>query len=109
MPKKNILIIIFELLILFIFIPAMFSLNIFTGIFYLIAIIGAFKRKLLFNKKNIAWMIIGGTILSYGAGLLFPYVLGNYLSGNIISAIIIGAIAIAIWFKGFKLKTGKKK
>ena len=86
----------------------MFNLNLVTGIIYLVAVIGAFYKKLIFRRKNIAWMIISGTILSYLARLLLPYVLGSYLAGDILSTLIIGAITLAIWIKAWNLKKGKK-
>ena len=82
----------------------MFGLNYFTGIFYIIAIIGAFWKKLIFKRKNIAWMIILGTLLAYLAGLLLPYIIGSYLAGDIVSAVIIAFIAILIWSKASRKK-----
>ena len=97
-----------EIIILIIFVKPMFNLNFFTGIFYILAILGAFWKKILFRKKSISWMIILGTFLSYLAGKLLPHLVGSYLAGDITSAVIIGLIMIYIWTKAKKLKKGKK-
>lgn len=100
--------ILLEIIILILFINPMFKINLFTGIFYLIAIGIAFWKKLIFKKKNISWMIILGTLLAYLAGLLIPIILGNYFAGDIISAVMIAILALFIWNKSRKLKKGKK-
>jgi hypothetical protein len=102
---KNLLIIFFELLILVIFAQLLLRFNLFiTFAFYLVAVGYAFYKKLIFKKKNIAFMIIFGTVLSYIAGTLLPYALGSYLAGDLISAGIIGALIIYLFYRGYKLK-----
>ena len=87
----------------------MFNLNPITGIVYIIALIGAFWKKLIFRKKGIAWMIIFGTLLSYIVGKFLPLLIGSYLAGDIISTIIIAILLFLIWKKGRKLRRGKRK
>jgi len=65
MAKRGIFGVILEIIILFIFIVPMFNLNFITGIFYLIAVFYAFSSGLIAQRKNISWMIIFGTLLSY--------------------------------------------
>ena len=86
----------------------MFRINFWVGVFYCITILISLWRGLIFKKKNIALMIIFGTLLSYLAGLLIPYVIGNYLAGDITSAAILFLLAFVIWIKGRKLKHGNK-
>jgi len=100
--------IVLEIIILILFVRLMFNINYITGILYLVAIGIALWKRILFRKKNIAWMIIIGTFLSYFAGKFIPYIFGNLLAGNIVSAIIIFVIAFLIWRKARKLKLGKK-
>ncbi len=110
MPRRklNILEIFVEVIILVFFTRLMFNINYFTGIFYLIAIGIAVYKKILFRRKYIAWMIIGGTLLSYFASLFIPYVVGNYRAGNFVSAIILLILVLLIWRKARRLKLGKK-
>lgn len=111
MPKKRELStfrVILELIILALFVIPMFNLNLYTGIFYVITIILALYKGIIFRRKNIAIMIIIGTLLAYMAGLLIPYIIGSYLAGDIISALILALLALLIWSKGRKLKKGKK-
>jgi hypothetical protein len=106
--KLNLFEIVLELAILIVFTRLMFNINYVTGIFYLFAIGVAIWKGILFRKKNIAWMIILGTFLSYFAGLFIPYIVGSYLAGDIVSAIIILAVALLILGKAIRLKHGKK-
>ena len=110
MPRKkrlSIFRVALEIIILLLFVRLMFDLNYFTGVFYIIAIFGAFYKKIIFRKKNISWMIICGTLLAYLAGLLLPHAIGSYLAGDIISAIIIALVALVIWTRGRKFKKGE--
>lgn len=86
----------------------MFNLNFITGIFYLIAVFYAFSSGLIAQRKNISWMIIFGTLLSYLAGRLIPHALGSYLAGDITSAVILGILILYIWTKARRMKKGKK-
>ena len=100
--------IVLEVIILYLFSGLMFSLGYITGIFYLVTITLALFSGILFKRKNISWMIIFGTMLSYLAGLLFWKALGSYLAGDITSAIILGILILYMWSKARRLKKGKK-
>ena len=108
MAKRSFFGVILEVIILLIFIIPMFNLNFITGFFYIIAIFYAFSSGLITQRRNISWMIIFGTLLSYLAGRLIPYALGSYLAGDITSAVIIGILILYIWTKARKMKKGKK-
>ena len=110
MPKRKLskARILFEIIILIFFVKPMFNLNYFTGIFYIIAIMYAFWKKIIFRRKNISFMILLGTLLSYSAGLFIPIIIGNYLAGDIVSAAIMGFFALLIWLEARKLKKGKR-
>ena len=85
MPKRkrlSIFRIIIELVILYLFSGLMFSLGYITGIFYLVTITLALFSGILFTRKNISWMIIFGTILSYFAGKFVIRTLGSALAGD---------------------------
>lgn len=111
MAKKrlSLLRIILEIIILYLFAGLMFQLGPITGIVYLIAITIAIFNGMLFRKKNIAWMIIFGTLLGFVAGLFFLLTLGNALGGDIIGAIIVFLIGFWIWRKGRYYRRGKRK
>lgn len=87
----------------------MFSLGNITGIFYLTTITLAVFSGILFRKKNISWMIILGTILSYFAGKYVLVTIGNALAGDLVGAGVFGIIALLLWSKGRKLKKTKKQ
>jgi hypothetical protein len=111
MPRKkrlSVFRIILELIILYLFSGLMFSLGYITGIFYLVTITLALFSGILFKRKNISWMIILGTILSYFAGKFVLVTIGNALAGDIVGAAMFGIIALLLWSKGRKLKKGKK-
>ena len=98
-----------EIIILIIFVKPMFDLNYFTGVFYVIAILYAFWKRLIFKRKWISWMIIFGTVLSYFIGAyLVPMAFGSYLAGDIISVVIIGFLIIYLWVVARNLKKGKR-
>jgi len=100
--------ILIEILILYLFSGLMFSLGYITGVFYLITITLAVFSGVLFRRKNISWMIILGTILSYFAGKFVLVTIGNALAGDLVGAFIFGIITLLLWSKGRKLKRGKK-
>ncbi len=100
--------IVLEIIILYLFSGLMFSLGYITGIFYLVTITLALFSGILFKRKNISWMIIFGTILSYFAGKYVLVTIGNALAGDLVGAGVFGIIALLLWSKGRKLKKGKK-
>ena len=110
MPKKRrATAILIELLILGVFAGVLYHYNFrLTLFFYLIAVFLALFRGLIFRRKNISWMIITGTILSYIAGILFWIALGSYLTGDIVSAVILGLLILYLFRKSLRLKKGKK-
>jgi hypothetical protein len=110
MPKKRrVTAIVIELLILGVFAGILYRYNFrLTLFFYLIAVFLALFRGLIFRRKNISWMIIFGTILSYIAGILFWKALDNYFAGDIISAAILGLLIFYLFRKSMRLKKGKK-
>ena len=109
MVKRKVLGILIELLVLGVFAVILYNYNFrLTLFFYLIAVALALFRGLVFRVKNISWMIIMGTILSYVAGILFWMALGNYLAGDITSAVILGLLIIYLFRKSMRLKRGKK-
>ncbi|MBI3190684.1 hypothetical protein HYZ41_03190 [archaeon] len=94
---------IIEIIVLIIFLQPMFSFGIFTGIGYIVAIVGAIRNGLLFKKRNMGRMVVGGTILTYVAGKIFFIAIG---SENIVSIILIFVIASMFWLKGYFWKKG---
>ena len=92
--------VIIEIIILVLFLKPMFDLSVFTGIGYVIAIIGSLRNGYLFTKPKMGRLIVGGTILSYMASLLLPMMHQSFVSGNTFSFIIIVIIAVIIWIKG---------
>ena len=106
--KLSIFRIILEIIILYLFSGLMFSLGYITGIFYLVTITLALISGVLFRRKNISWMIIFGTILSYFAGNFIMVTIGNALAGDLVGTAVFGIIALLLWSKGRKLKRGKK-
>jgi hypothetical protein len=109
MARRSIIGAIVELAILIGFAYLLWKYNFtITLVFYLIAVFVALWKGLIFKRRNISWMIIFGTMLSYLAGLLFWRALGSYLAGDITSAIILGLFILWLWTKGMKLKLGKK-
>jgi len=110
MPKKkyDVYELIGEILILIVMIKPMFQLSLLTGIAYLAAIVGSIKNGAIFKKRNMGRFIVGGTILSYAAGLMAPTLFADLKSGDYISFFIILIVAGSIWFRGFFLKKGIK-
>jgi hypothetical protein len=100
--------IILELIVLYMFSGLMFSLGYITGIFYLVTISLAILTGVLFRRKNISWMIIFGTILSFIAGRLALTTLDNALAGDLIGTGVFGIVAFLLWDKARRLKKGKK-
>lgn len=96
-----------EIIILLVFLPIIYNLGLFTFLGYLLAMFIAFKEKLIF-KKNIAGLIILGTLLSILIGYLLPFALSNYNSGDYISASIMFILIVLIFVKSRNLKKGKK-
>lgn len=86
----------------------MFSLGLITGIFYLVAITFAIFSGILFKRKNISWMIILGTVLSFMAGNFVLATYENAIAGDLVGAGVFGIIALLLWSKSRKLKKGKK-
>ena len=106
--KYGFLEIFIEIIILFFLINPMFRLGLFTGIAYLIALFGSVITGLFFRKRKMARLIVLGTLIGYFAGYLFSIALIEYDSNNLISFIIILGIALIIWYKGFKMRKGKR-
>jgi hypothetical protein len=106
--NKDVIEVIFEIIILILFIKPIFGFGIPTGIGYVLAIIGSVYNGLLFKKKDFPRYLIGGTILCYAAGTLLPSLIQNAQSKNWISFIIMALLAVYIWLKGYFLKEGKE-
>jgi hypothetical protein len=106
--KKNRLIIAIELIILLILIWPMFWIGIFTGISYVAAIIGAVYSGIIFRKKGIVWYLLFGTILTYLAVMIMLFVWKDFESESWETITVMLIIAAAIWWKGFRMKIGKR-
>jgi hypothetical protein len=95
------------LIILAFFVKPMFEIGIFTGVGYLLAIFFAITKRYIF-RRNIAFMIILGTLLSVVIGFLIPYALESYLGGDLITLGIFLLIIFLIYTKARKLKKGRR-
>ncbi len=104
MPKKKgkeITNVVFQIVVAFTLAILIFNLSKITGIFYLIAVIGAIKNGLFLKNNNMPSHLFGGTILIYCAGLLAPTIFKFAKSGEWISAILVALLAIYFWTKGY--------
>ena len=108
MPReKDITNMVFQIIVAFALAILIFNLGVFTGIFYLIAVIGAIRNGLFSKNKNMASHLFGGTILIYCAGLIAPMIFNFAKSGEWISAILVAVLALYFWLKGYiKRKLG---
>jgi len=90
-----------EFAILVFLIPIFFSLGILVGCGYLFAFFGSIWRGTFFKKKNVARLIVVGSVLTYFAGLALKYAL---IQHDWIIFSVIMVIAAYVWYRGFRLK-----
>jgi len=97
-----------EFIILGFLIKPMFNLGLFTGIAYLFALVGSILSGLFFRKRKMARFIVIGTLVGWGAGFIFKQAFYKYQANDPVSFLIVLVLAIVIWYKGFKMRKGKR-
>jgi len=107
MDRKNGLQFIFEFVIFVVFLETMFDLGILTGLGFVASFAGAIYSGIMLKKSFHIGFIIGGTLLSYVASMVFSNFLDSAKGGEWLSAIIILSLAGYIWVKAFFMKKGK--
>ena len=94
--KKHPVEVFFEFFLLIFLIPVFLSLSYLVAIGYLFAFFGSLWRGTFFRKKNVARLIIFGSVLTYIAGMALKYGLNE--EHGIVAFVLIMLIAFYAWY-----------
>jgi hypothetical protein len=95
-----------DLVLLSLLIPLMFFINWFTGIMYVVTLLGLLFSGAMFKRKGLVLLVILGTILSFFAWFILPSAVDSYSAGDYLSFAILLVFTVLIWYLGFRMKKG---
>jgi hypothetical protein len=99
--KKHFLEVFIEVFILIFLIPLFFTLSIFLGVFYILAVFTTFYHGTLFKDEGIVRIVVIGSILTYFAGKILLF---SYDNTNGIVFVLLLLLSLYVWYVGYRIK-----
>lgn len=96
------------------FVTTLWQLSPITSIGFVVSVIiaiykGHISVEKLEDNLSILLFIFVGSVVSYAATSLIPYLLNVAFGGDLISAIVMGAVILLIWLRGQEIKELSRK